>query len=158
MSGRNWEAITLIRVIAVEEGRRTVAIVALIIALAVLLVLVVLITVGGMLVNVGGQQVGIIERKLFGHALPAGRVVAMRGEIGLQARVLQPGLTFLPPFLYTVRKDDMLVVAEDEVGVLESIDGAPLEPGRIFARWVGGHDSFQDGEAFLRNGGQKGPQ
>jgi regulator of protease activity HflC (stomatin/prohibitin superfamily) len=132
--------------------------VALIVVLPVLLVLVILMLFGGMLVNVGGQQVGVIERRYFGRPLPEGRVVAMRGEIGVQARVLQPGLAVLPPFIYKVTKDDMLVVAEDEVGLIESIDGQPLEPGRIFGRRVGGHDSFQDGEGFLRNGGQKGPQ
>ena len=52
----------------------------------------------------------------------------------------------------------MLVIAEDEVGLLESIDGRPLDPGHIFGRRVANHDSFQDGEGFLRNGGQKGPQ
>ncbi|MDP9235905.1 MAG: hypothetical protein M3P30_00665 [Chloroflexota bacterium] len=52
----------------------------------------------------------------------------------------------------------MLVVAEDEVGLIESIDGRPLDPGHIFARHVESHDTFQDGESFLRNGGQKGPQ
>jgi hypothetical protein len=130
----------------------------LIVALSLLLLLVILVLFGGMLVNVGGQQVGIIERKYFGKSLPEGRVVAMRGEIGIQARVLQPGLTVLFPFLYRVSKDDMITVAEDEVGLIETIDGLPLEPGRIFARRVGGHDSFQDGEGFLRNAGQKGPQ
>jgi uncharacterized membrane protein YqiK len=113
---------------------------------------------GGMLANVGGQQVGLIERRYFGKPLPESRVVAMRGEIGVQARVLQPGLHFLPPFIYKVTKDDMLVVAEDEVGLIESIDGRPLDPGHIFGRRVDAHDSFQDGEGFLRNGGQKGPQ
>ncbi len=82
----------------------------------------------------------------------------MRGEIGIQARVLQPGLAVLPPFIYKVTKDDMLSVAEDEVGLIESIDGRPLDPGHIFARRVENHDTFQDGEGFLRNGGQKGPQ
>jgi uncharacterized membrane protein YqiK len=134
------------------------AIFILILVAAAILLFLVLITVGGMLVNVGGQQVGIIERKYFGRALPEGRVVAMRGEIGIQARILQPGLTILFPFLYRVTKDDMITIGDDEVGIIESIDGAPLEPGRIFARWVAGHDSFQDGEAFLRAGGQKGPQ
>jgi regulator of protease activity HflC (stomatin/prohibitin superfamily) len=113
---------------------------------------------GGMFVNVGGQQVGIIERRFIGRPLPEARVVAMRGEIGIQARVLQPGLHLMAPFLYRVRKDDMLVVAEDEVGLMESIDGEALPPGHIFARHADLHDTFQDGEAFLRNGGQKGPQ
>jgi hypothetical protein len=134
-----------------------VGIVVVILVVAALLLLV-LVFPGRMLVNVGGQQVGIIERRYIGRPLPEGRVVAMSQEVGVQARVLQPGLHVLVPFLYTVRKDDMLIVTEDEVGLVESIDGKPLEPGRIFARRVSGHDTFQDGEAFLRNGGQKGPQ
>ena len=124
----------------------------------VLLLFMFLFFFAGMLANVGGQQVGLIERRYFGKPLPESRVVAMRGEIGIQARVLQPGLHFLPPFLYKVSKDDMLVIAEDEVGLIESIDGRPLDPGHIFGRRVASHDSFQDGEGFLRNGGQKGPQ
>ncbi len=134
------------------------ALTALIIVLAILLVFMFFVVFGGMLVNVGGQQVGVIERRYFGRPLPEARVVAMRGEIGIQARVLQPGLAFLPPFIYKVTKDAMIVIAEDEVGLLESIDGRPLDPGHIFARRVEGHDTYQDGEGFLRNGGQKGPQ
>jgi len=133
-------------------------IVVLIGVLVVLLFLVIIIGFGGMIVIVGGQQVGIREAKYWGRRLPEGRVVAMEREIGIQARVLQPGLRIQMPFLWRVTKDDMITVAEDEIGLIESIDGQPLEPGRIFARWVGGHDSFQDAESFLRNGGQKGPQ
>jgi uncharacterized membrane protein YqiK len=129
-----------------------------IIAGVVVLVLLILAVPGGMLVNIGGQQVGIVERRYFGKGLPEARVVAMRDEVGVQARVLTPGLHLLPPFIYKARKQEMTAVGEDEVGLVESIDGTPLEPGRIFARCVEGHDSFQDGEAFLRNGGQKGPQ
>jgi len=58
--------------------------------------------------------------------------------------VLQPGLKIQIPFLYKVTKDDMFVIAQDEVGLVESIDGQPLEPGRIFGRWVGGHDFITD--------------
>ncbi len=133
-------------------------IVALVILGVIFFILLILIGFGGMLVNVGGQQVGIIERRYFGRPLPEARVVAMADEIGVQARVLFPGLHLLVPFIYRVVKDDMLVVAEEEVGLIESIDGSPLEPGRIFARHVEGHDTFQDGERFLINGGQKGPQ
>jgi|CXWL01.1.fsa_nt_gi uncharacterized membrane protein YqiK len=129
----------------------------IIIGLAALFLLLMLLF-SGMLVNVGGQQVGIRERKYFGKSLPEGRVVAMPGEIGIQAQVLQPGLKVQIPFLYKVTKDDMIVIGEDQVGLIESIDGVPLEPGRIFARRVTQHDSYQDAEGFLRNGGQKGPQ
>jgi hypothetical protein len=38
------------------------------------------------------------------------------------------------------------------------VDGSSIPAGRIFAAVVAGHNSFQDGEAFIKNGGQKGPQ
>jgi regulator of protease activity HflC (stomatin/prohibitin superfamily) len=130
----------------------------LIIAAILVTLLLLFLMFSGAFVNIGGQQVGVIERRFLGRPLPEARVVAMRGEIGIQARVLQPGLHLLTPFLYKVRKDDMIVVAEDEVGLLESIDGEPLPAGHIFGRHVDLHDTYQDGEGFLRNGGQKGPQ
>ncbi len=130
----------------------------LVVAGVALFVFAIFVMAGDMLVNIGGQQVGILERRYFGHGLPEGRVVAMKGEVGIQARVFPPGLHVLPPFLYKVRKQPMIVVAQDEVGVVESIDGRALDPGRIFARRVTGHDTFQDGEKFLLNGGQKGTQ
>ncbi len=135
-----------------------IAVLILILLAAFALLFLILLFPGGVLVNIGGQQVGIVERRYLGNPLPEGRVVAMLAEVGVQARVLQPGLHVLPPFLYKVQKDDMLVVQEEQVGLVEAIDGKPLDPGRIFARHVDSHDMFQDGEAFLRNGGQKGPQ
>ncbi len=131
----------------------------ILIAIAVVFVLLLILApLTGMLVNIRGQQVGILERKYFGHRLPEGRVVALKGQVGYQAAALQPGLNLLRPFSYKVTKSDMIDVAEDEVGLVESIDGTSLDPGRIFARHADGHDNFQDGEAFLLNGGQKGPQ
>ncbi len=65
---------------------------ALIVGGLIILLLLFLIVGGGVLVNVGGQQVGIIERRFLGRSLPEGRVVAMKHEIGVQARVLPPGL------------------------------------------------------------------
>ena len=133
--------------------------VVLLIALALILVaILVVVPISGMLVNIGGRQLGVLERKYFGRRLPEGRVVAMSGEVGYQAASLQPGLKVLPPFRYRVTKVDMIDIGEDEVGLIEAIDGLSLDPGRIFARHVDDHDNFQDGEAFLRNGGQKGPQ
>ncbi|MBK5294104.1 MAG: hypothetical protein JJE04_20805 [Acidobacteriia bacterium] len=127
--------------------------------LIVLAVVVVLLVFGGrMLVSVRGSEVGIRERRYLGRSLPEARVVAMRGEIGFQARSLKPGLYVLPPFLYKVSREEMIVVQDEQVGLVESIDGLPLQPGQIFARHVASHGNFQDGEAFLHNGGQKGPQ
>ena len=130
----------------------------LILVAIIVVVVVFLAVVGHMLINIGGQEVGILERRYFGRGLPEGHVIAMKGEIGLQARVLPPGLHVLIPFFYTVHKDEMLLVEQNQVGLVEAIDGRALDPGRIFGRHVDGHDTFQDGEAFLRNAGQKGPQ
>jgi regulator of protease activity HflC (stomatin/prohibitin superfamily) len=134
------------------------AIVVLSLIAAFFVLLLVFLIVGNVLVNIGGDQVGVLERRYLGKGLPEGHVIAMRGEIGIEARVLPPGLHVLPPFLYSVKKDQMILVADDELALIEAIDGRPLDPGRIFARHVENHDSFQDGERFLRNGGQKGPQ
>ncbi|MBI3552181.1 MAG: hypothetical protein HY077_06660 [Elusimicrobia bacterium] len=110
------------------------------------------------IVVVGGTQIAVLERRWLGKAMPDGRVVAMADEVGVQARILGPGLHLLIPFLYRVEKYPMVVVAPNEVGLVESIDGNPVSPGRIFAKVAQGHNLFQDGPAFLSNGGEKGPQ
>ncbi len=117
-----------------------------------------LIILTNMIVNVGGTQIAVLERRWFGKKMPSGRVVAMADEVGVQARTLGPGLHLLIPFLYKATKVPFTVITEDQVGIIESIDGDAIPPGKIFAKVVSGHDSFQDGEAFLHNGGEKGPQ
>ena len=109
-------------------------------------------------VVVGGTELAVLERKYLGKNLPQGRVVAQHDEVGIQARTLGPGLHLLIPFLYKAKKVPFTVIAETEVGVVESIDGDPVPAGRIFARVVPGDDLFQNGESFLKNGGEKGPQ
>ena len=38
------------------------------------------------------------------------------------------------------------------------MDGEPIVSGRLLAKKVDGHSNFENGQAFLNNGGQKGPQ
>jgi len=110
------------------------------------------------LVNVGGREIAVLERKWFGTKMPKGRVVAMSNEIGIQARTLGPGLHLLIPFLYKAKKVPFTIIGEVEIGLIESIDGNSIPAGKIFAKVSPNHNSFQDGEAFLKNGGEKGPQ
>lgn len=110
------------------------------------------------IVIVGGDDVVMLERRWFGAKIAQGRIFALRSEVGIQARVLTPGLHFLLPFLYKTYKAKLTEVFENEIGVVASADGDTIEVGRIFAKVIEGHNSFQDGEAFLNNGGQKGPQ
>jgi regulator of protease activity HflC (stomatin/prohibitin superfamily) len=109
-------------------------------------------------VVVGGAQMAVLERRWFGKDMPLGRVVAMPNEVGIQARILPPGLHMLIPFLYRVEKYPMVSIGENEVGQVESVDGVPVAPGKIFGPVTLGHNLFQEGELFLRNNGSKGPQ
>lgn len=126
--------------------------------LLILLLLGVLVILFNSIVIVGGREIAVLERRWFGKSMPQGRVVAMANEIGVQARTMGPGLHFLVPFLYKARKAPFTIIKENEVGIIESIDGNAIPAGKIFAKVVASHDSFQDGEAFLKNGGEKGPQ
>ena len=110
------------------------------------------------IVLVSGNAIAVLERRWIGKKMPQGRVVAMGGEVGIQARTFGPGMHFLIPFLYVASKYEFVEINNGEIGTVESIDGNPIPPGRIFANVVEGHNAFQDGEAFLVNGGQKGPQ
>lgn len=120
--------------------------------------LLILIALMNTIVIVGGTQIAILERRWFGKSIPEGRVVAMSDEVGIQARTLGPGMHFLIPFLYRITKAPLTVIEEDEVGLIDSIDGGPVQTGRIFAQAFKEHNLFQDGEAFLKFNGQKGPQ
>lgn len=123
-----------------------------------LIVIGLLIIIFNTVVIVGGRSIAMLERRWFGRDLPQGRVIAMKREIGVQARTLGPGLHLMIPFIYNARKVGFTIINENEIGIIESIDGNAVPPGKIFAKVVPDHDSFQDGEAFLRNSGEKGPQ
>ena len=44
------------------------------------------------------------------------------------------------------------------VGVITSLDGAPLPAGQIAGKNVDGHNNFQNIDLFLQNGGNRGLQ
>ncbi len=113
------------------------------------------------LVNVRAKEIAIKERRYIGQKMPPGRVVATEGEVGIQADVLKPGLHFIKwPFESVVRKVPLVEIGADELGIIEAVDGEPLQPGRIFApdRAQNAHNNFQDPIAFIKQGGVKGIQ
>src|SRR5438105_6979842 len=131
----------------------------LVIGFVVLVVAVVLLR--RWLVNVGAREIAIKERRYFGAKMPPGRVVATEGEVGIQADVLKPGLHFVKwPFERVVRKVPLIEIGADELGIVEAIDGEPMQPGSIFApdRAENAHNNFQDPIAFIKRGGVKGIQ
>jgi len=111
---------------------------------------------------VGDDEVGVVIKNVGFRSLPEGRIIAVDGEKGPQARILAPGWhPWLWPIIYDVEIHKQVVIGPDEVGLLTTADGKPLPPGEVFApAWS--EDEFQrmlDAEYFLtKGGGYKGPQ
>ncbi len=108
------------------------------------------------------DKIGLVTKKfvLFGanKELPAGRIIAIDGEAGFQAQPLAPGIYFWKwIWQYEITLQGFTVIPEGKIGLIVAKDGKELETGHILARKVE-CDSFQNAEAFLRNGGRKGRQ
>src|SRR6185312_15414889 len=96
--------------------------------------------------------------KRFGPPLPSGRIIALNGEAGYQARLLSPGWHFgLWRWQYKVERVPMVVVEPGEIAVVVAADGEAIPPERVLARAVT-CDHYQDAEGFLRNHGERGRQ
>jgi len=112
------------------------------------------------IVKIGGTQVGIVEKKLGGGSLPAGRVIAVKGENGIQAQVLAPGWHFFYwPWQYGIKKVQWTQIKEGQVGLVTAKDGQTLPPDTIYAPEWPDPDKMIDAAYFLSEGnGYKGPQ
>ena len=97
--------------------------------------------------------------------------VASGGQRGPQVDILTPGTyriltqstpleggTDVKPGLFSVKLYDATVINENGIGLVEALDGAPLNPGDYVAESIPGHDNFQDGHEFIDSRGQRGPQ
>ncbi|AKG23191.1 SPFH domain-containing protein [Calothrix sp. 336/3] len=114
----------------------------------------------GGLVVIGEREVGIVVKKftIAGKGLPAGRLIALNGEAGLQADTLAPGWHWgYFPWQYAVKKESVVVVPQGEIALIVAADGSPNPPERILGKVVL-CDNFQDARKFLTNGGEKGRQ
>lgn len=114
------------------------------------------------MVIVPEDRIGLVTKKfvLVGahKELPDGRILATKGEAGIQADTLAPGLYWaMWPWQYSVTMDPFTVVPEGKIGIVVANDGAPLPTGHLLGRKVES-DNFQNAQAFLENGGQKGRQ
>lgn len=128
------------------------------------------------LIEIGADELGIVEA-IDGEPMPPGRIFALDraqnahnnfqdpiafikqgGVKGIQLRVLPPGLWPIHPYLFRVSVAKTTVIPQGKVGVIIAADGASLDPGRLLARAVEGHLSFQNAELFVSAGGQRGPQ
>jgi uncharacterized membrane protein YqiK len=130
------------------------------------LALALVVLVGGLIAGsvkyVGSNEVGIISKQALGASLAGGKIIAVDGEMGVQADVLAPGWHFgFVPGIYSVKNVDLIEIRNDEVGLIETADGEPLNDGQLFAPEFK-RDEFQkmlDARHFLTAGkGKKGKQ
>lgn len=128
--------------------------------LAVLLLLVGLLL--GSVVYVGPDQVGIVTKQAMGASLKEGKIIAVDGEMGVQADVLAPGWHVgYVPGVFTVTREPLTEVPSDKVGLIEAADGLPNEEGQLFAPEWGNAEvpRMLDARHFLTaGGGRKGKQ
>jgi len=113
------------------------------------------------LVIVPEDRIGLVTKKfvLFGkQELPEGRIIASHGEAGYQAQTLPPGVYFWKwIWQYEITFQPFTIIPTGKIGLVLAKDGSELETGSVLGRKVN-CDSFQDAEAFLKNGGRKGRQ
>src|SRR6202521_251626 len=128
------------------------------------------------LIEIGADELGIVEA-IDGEPMLPGRIFALDraqnahnnfqdpiafikqgGVKGIQLRTLPPGLWPIHPYLFRVSVAKTTVIPQGKVGIIMAADGAPLDPGRLLAKAIAGHLSFQNAELFSSSGGQRGPQ
>jgi len=111
------------------------------------------------IVKIDGDEVGIVEKKLFGGDLPEGKVLAINGENGVQAQILPPGWHVKWKWQYNVTKIKMTEIETGFVGLIQAADGRSLPASSIYAPEWEEPEKMLNAEYFLGQGkGYKGPQ
>jgi uncharacterized membrane protein YqiK len=108
------------------------------------------------------NTIGIVYKKFVlvgsNKTLPDGEIIALKGEAGIQADTLPPGIHFWRwPWQYGIQIQEFVTIEQGKIGVVEARGGKPLANGRVLAKKVES-DCFQSVRVFLQNGGERGPQ
>src|SRR6187401_2259452 len=103
------------------------------------------------------DRVGIVEKLWSPSGSVVSGLIALNGEAGFQPSLLRGGWHVLMPFQYRLHKMPLVTIPQGKVGYVFARDGKPLPPTQTLASNVTA-DDFQGVAAFLRAGGQRGPQ
>jgi uncharacterized membrane protein YqiK len=110
-----------------------------------------------MLRYIPNNRAGVVERLWSFRGSVRGGLIALDGEAGYQAEVLRGGWHLFMPFQYRVHPIPLVNIPQGKLGYVFARDGMPLPPTQTLASNATVFD-FSDAAAFLRNGGQRGPQ
>src|SRR3990172_3741040 len=103
------------------------------------------------------NRIGMVEKRFGGKGSVKSGLIALHGEAGYQPNVLRGGMHWLMPIQYIVHMMPLVTITQGKIGYIFARDGKPLDPTQVLASNVDAKD-FQDVEAFLKAGGQRGPQ
>ncbi|QEC69676.1 flotillin family protein [Panacibacter ginsenosidivorans] len=118
-------------------------------------------------------KIGLVLSK-DGAEIPTGRILARKvdsdnfqdaqkfldngGQRGRQTAYITAGSYRINSFLFDVTIADQVIINENMVGIITSLDGQPIPQGQIAGSNVEGHNNFQDIDTFMNNGGCRGLQ
>ncbi len=124
-------------------------------------------------VTIPQGKVGIVEAK-DGAPIPVGRVLGQAvecdsfqdarkflesgGQRGPQLAIIPPGVFRINTALFGVSLTNAVQIKQDQVGIVTTNEGTPLDSGEIAGPEVAGHNMYQNGQVFVNNGGRKGLQ
>ena len=103
------------------------------------------------------NKIGIVEKRISGKGSVKRGIIALENEAGFQPNMLRGGLHYLLPIQYAVHVLPLVTIPQGRIGYIFARDGVPLQPSQTLAANDKAGD-FQDASAFLRAGGQRGPQ
>ncbi len=106
---------------------------------------------------ISNSRVGVVEKLWSPTGSVTSGLIALKGEAGFQPDVLRGGVHFMTPLQYRVHIVPLVTIAQGHMGYVFARDGQPLPATQALAANSGPTD-FTDAAAFLRNGGQRGPQ
>jgi len=113
-------------------------------------------------VFIDANSIGHLKRIYAFEELPKGRIIALAGQKGPQARILGPGFHFIPLIrvLYDVEEMPVISVPEGFYGQITSRDGAAMPEGMFIAPAIADDvlPKMLDAAYYINNGGYRGPQ
>ncbi len=126
---------------------------------------------------VAGDGDAVPPQQILGKIVPcdnfqdARKFLLNGGQKGRQLGILTAGKYRINKALFTIITADtahensmfpeqlsVYNVEPDKVGIVTTLDGAPIEDDEIAGPIVGGHENFQNAQVFLDNGGSRGLQ
>lgn len=129
----------------------------LLVALATLAVAAILATLLAGIRYIPNDRIAIVEKRFSRKGSLRSGLIALGGEAGFQPDVLRGGLHFRSRFKYRLHKGELVTIPQGGIGYVFARDGQNLVAGQALASNARVAD-FQDAAAFLRGGGEKGPQ